>query len=407
MMFKAKVLDQAYGLSDVDDMQEAITHALPRNGHLALVSTQHGLNALESKWLELEKNCKNIPSVFQSYNWISSWAKTYITDKSKTELCIITGFQGSKLVFVLPLMKQRRGPVTTLRWLTEPFGQYGDALIAADQNSIAWLSNAVKLVERMKGIDIIRLRHVRADSNITNFCKTKMHDARLIEGAPFLDLTAYSNDESYDARYTSTQRKRRKKIRKELEELGPIEFHILPNGATSDAAISEAISEKNKWLQERGRQNRILKCPGHLQFLKNLSRLPNSGVEMVTSELRAGGKPISWEIGFNFHDIHFAYITSHVNALTDLSPGRLHMDLSQRNCIRQGLKKFDLMVPNDHHKESWSSASVETSDYYIPLSTAGQIYGQVYLLTIRPIVRRVYYKTPAWLLKIIEPLFGI
>ena len=407
MMFKTKVLDQAYGLSDIDDMQEAITHALPRNGHLALVSTQHGLDALEPKWHELEKICKSKPSVFQSYSWISSWSKTYITDKSKAELCIITGFQGSRLVFVLPLMKQRRGPVTTLRWLTEPFGQYGDALIAVDQNSIAWLSNALKLVERIKGIDIVRLRHVRADSNIANFCKTKMQDARLIEGAPFLDLTAYSNEESYDARYTSTQRKRRKKIRKELEELGPIEFRILPNGSLSDAAISEAISEKNKWLKERGRQNRILCCPGHLKFLQELSRQTNSGVEMVTSELRAGDKPVSWEIGFNFHDTHFAYITSHVNALTDLSPGRLHMDLSQRACVKQGLQKFDLMVPNDKHKESWSSASIETADYYAPLSIIGQIYGKIYLLTLRPIVRRMYYKTPIWILKIVKPFFGI
>ena len=202
-------------------------------------------------------------------------------------------------------------------------------------------------------------------------------------------------------------RSRRKKIRKELETLGPIEFCVLPNGSMSDAAIAEAIAEKNKWLQERGRQNRILKCPGHLKFLVELSRAQNSGVEMVTSEIRAGDKPISWEIGFNFHGTHFAYITSHVNALTDLSPGRLHMDLSQRHCIKQGLKKFDLMVPNDQHKESWSSNSVEASDHYIPMTLTGRVYGQAYLRTLRPIVRRLYYRTPTWVLKIVKPVFGI
>ncbi len=407
MMFKTDAMDDVTELTHIGSAPEVMLHALPYGGYMSIVTTLPSLAALQSQWQALEQTCKNPPSVFQSYNWIASWAKTYITDKSKTELCIITGFQGARLVFALPLMKERRGPVTVLRWLTEPFGQYGDALVATGQNSMAWLGNAVNLVQRLKGIDIIRLRHVRGDANIAGFCRTRMHNARLVETAPYLDLTAYKDDEAYDARYTSTQRKRRKKIRKSLEKLGPIEFRILPNGRASDAAMAEAIAEKNKWLRERGRQNRILKCPGHLKFLIGLSRAPGSGVEMVTSELRAGDKPVSWEIGFNFHGTHFAYITSHVNALTDLSPGRLHMDLSQRHCIRQGLKRFDLMVPNDQHKESWSSDFAETADYYLPMTAIGRLYGKAYLRTVRPVVRRLYYRMPIWALKIVKPLFGI
>jgi CelD/BcsL family acetyltransferase involved in cellulose biosynthesis len=407
VMFKTEAMGDVAELTAVGSAPQVALHALPYGGHLSMVTTLPSLVALESQWRALEQTCKHPPSVFQSFSWIASWAKTYITDKSRTELCIITGFQGARLVFVLPMMKERRGGVTVLRWLTEPFGQYGDALVAAGQNSSAWLLNAVSFIQRLRGVDIIRLRHVRADATMAGFCRTSMQNALLVETAPYLDLTAYKDDEAYDARYSSTQRKRRKKIRKSLEELGAIEFRILPNGSASDAAMAEAIAEKNKWLQERGRQNRILKCPAHLKFLVGLSRAAKSGVEMVTSELRAGGRPISWEIGFNFHGVHFAYITSHVNALTDLSPGRLHMDLSQRHCLAQGLKKFDLMVPNDQHKESWSSGFVETSDYYIPMTAIGSLYGKVYLRTLRPIVRRLYYRMPVWALKIVKPLFGI
>jgi CelD/BcsL family acetyltransferase involved in cellulose biosynthesis len=389
----------------VSALQESAVYALPALGHMSLVSTLQDLATLEPQWKNLEKSAKIKPSVFQSFDWISSWSKTYIT--GKTELCIVTGYVNDKLVFALPLMKDRRGPITVLRWLSEPFCQYGDALIAADQNPRTWLGNAVELIHKLKNIDIIRLRHVRADASMHDFCQTDMKDARLKEKAPFLGLTPYANESSYDARYTSTQRKRRKKIRKELEKHGSIDFRILPNGTIGDVAMAEAILEKNKWLGERGRQNRILKCPGHLKFLKELSRAKNTDVEMVISELQAGGKAVSWEIGFNFHGTHFAYITSHVNALTDLSPGRLHMDLSQRTCIKQGLQTFDLMVPYDPHKESWSSGFMATSDYYLPLTLSGQIFGRVYLRTLRPLIRRVYYKTPPWVLKIVKPLFGI
>ena len=394
------------GAGPTSVIQNAGSGTLPLNGHLSLVTTIHGLVALENQWQELELSCRNTPSVFQSYAWVASWAKTYISDNSKAELCIVTGFENSKLVFVLPLMKQRRGPVIVLRWLSEPSCQYGDALVSAGQNSNIWLGNALGFIKRLKGIDIIRLRHVRADANIQGFCLTDMRDARLHEKAPFLDLTAYSSDESYDARYTSTQRKRRKRIRKELEQQGPIELRILQNGAATDYAMTEATREKNEWLEERGRHNQVLRCGNHLKFLKEMSRSSSSTFEMVMSELRVGDKPVSWEIGFNFCGTHFAYITSHVNALTDLSPGRLHMDLSQRYCIKQGLQKFDLMVPHDAHKESWSSGYVDTNDYYVPITLWGRVFGQLYLRMLRPVLRRVYYRTPPWVLKTLKPMFG-
>jgi CelD/BcsL family acetyltransferase involved in cellulose biosynthesis len=47
---------------------------------------------------------------------------------------------------------------------------------------------------------------------------------------------------------------------------------------------------------------------------------------MVVTELRAGDRPVSWEISFRYGGTHFAYITSHACDLTDLSPGRLHFD---------------------------------------------------------------------------------
>ena len=393
--------------ADLYTSEKPETLALPHGAHLSVVTTLHSLAALEESWLALEQAASNTPSVFQSYNWVSSWARTYFTDQSVTELCIVTGFQEGKLVFVLPLMKEKSGPVRVLRWLSEPFGQYGDALISADQALRPWFSNAIDFIRRLKDIDVIRLRHVRDDSVVAGFCKTTLTDARLDEKAPFLDLTAYANEESYEARYSSTQRKRRKKIRKELEETGTVEFRILPPGTLSDAALTEAIAEKNLWLEERGRQNRALRSPRLLKFLKDLSRASGGCLEVETSELRAGDRVISWEVGFNFRGTHFAYITSHVNALTDLSPGRLHMDLSQRNCIRNGLKKFDLMVPHDQHKESWSSGFVKTSDYYVSLTLLGSIYGQIYLRTLRPVIRRMYYNSPKWLLKLAKPIFGI
>jgi CelD/BcsL family acetyltransferase involved in cellulose biosynthesis len=378
-------------LGAITKARKAVSGSLPATSHLSLVSSLANLRALQDDWRKLEMNSAKSPSVFQSFDWVMAWSDTYANAPDGPELHLLVGYDKGELVFVWPLMKTRRFGVATLVWLTDPFGQYGDILCQKDQCPNHWMSNATTFMKRLKGIDLLHLRHVRDDANMGTRAKELLRDARTPERAPWLDLSQFADEAAYDARYTGSQRKRRKKIRKHIEELGTVDFKLLPSGILADAAIDKAIAEKNQWLSERGRLNRVLGCPGHAKFLKNLSRQFGGTVEVIVSELSAGGKPVSWEIGFRSGKTHFGYITSHVNALTDLSPGRLHMDLSQRASLNDGMERFDLMVPYDAHKESWSSASESTKDYFLPFSSAGWMVGHGYLQTMRPIVRKLYY----------------
>lgn len=376
---------------------------LPFGGLLTLITTASHLQTLSDQWQNLEQINAITPTVFQSFAWVKSWADNYSISGGVNEIHVFAGFVENQLVFVLPLVKNTHLGVTTLNWLTDPIGQYGDVLCSKGQSVAKWMSVALQLVKRLKGIDIIRLRHVREQSVIGNYATQNFCDANLHEQAPFLDLTPFKNDEDYDARYNSHQRKRRKKIRSKLEEMGEVHFRTIVPGSDNDRVIVEAIREKNEWLSERGRFNRVMGCPRHVGFLKSLSRSNAEGFQFVTTELTAGGKPVSWEIGFNYKGTHFAYITSHVNSMTDLSPGRLHMDLSQRLSISTGQERFDLMVPNDTHKESWCSGKVDTKDFFLPVSTLGKIYGHTYLTMIRPMMRKTYYGLPQKALKLLQP----
>ena len=362
---------------------------------LSVVTSVSALRDLESKWRELESATQNRTSVFQSFDWVMAWAETYIGAKPGTTLHILAGYDGEELVFIWPLMRTRRLGISVLSWLTDPFGQYGDVLCRRGHCPKRWMVSSVAFLKRFKDVDILRLRHVRADSHLGSYAVELFSDARLPEKAPFLDLSTFDTEAAYDERYTSIQRKRRKKIRKAIERLGTVQFARLPVGVKADKAMQQAMDEKSKWLAERGRMNRVLGCPGHLTFLKNLSRRLGGTVEVVVTELTAGGKPVSWEVGFRHAGTHYGYITSHVTALTDLSPGRLHMDQSQRMALQDGIKTFDLMVPNDVHKESWSNNTVDTHDYYLQLSWRGAVLGHGYLRVIRPLIRSIYYRLDA------------
>ncbi len=379
---------------------------IPATAYLTVISSLQGVLALEDEWRVLETSGHTATSVFQSFDWVAAWCKTYCNGETGRDIHLFAGFEKNKLVFIWPLMLQKWAGQRVLCWLTEPFGQYGDVICAKDESPRLWVANALRFLHRLKGIDLLRLRHVRADSTLASVAGDELINARLTERAPYLDLTAFATEADYENRYTGAQRKRRKKIRKHLEELGPVTFTKLPLGILSDMAITAAISEKNKWLAERGRINQVMGCPGHAQFLKTLSRAMPQGLDMVVTELKAGDKPVSWEISFRFGGTHFAYITSHANDLTDLSPGRLHFDYSQRDCLAAGMKSFDLMLPYDAHKESWSSACMTTQDYFLPLTLKGRISGTLYLCHIRPALRALYYRMPQSLLRYLNPLRG-
>jgi CelD/BcsL family acetyltransferase involved in cellulose biosynthesis len=63
---------------------------------------------------------------------------------------------------------------------------------------------------------------------------------------------------------------------------------------------------------------------------------------------------VSHELGLRYRGRHCAFITGHDPELTNLSPARLHMDRSQRQALADGVSTFDLMVPGDPYKSSWS-----------------------------------------------------
>jgi CelD/BcsL family acetyltransferase involved in cellulose biosynthesis len=75
------------------------------------------------------------------------------------------------------------------------------------------------------------------------------------------------------------------------------------------------------------------------------------------------------------------------------------MDMSQRASLAAGMKAFDLMVPFDTYKESWSSGWTDTRDYFLPLSIRGTVVGYGWLFYLRPVVRAAYYGLPAKLLR--------
>lgn len=379
------------------------TLGLPSGATMRLITTSRAFHQLARNWQELEENCHVPPTVFQSYDWIKAWVETHLTPTSDAQLFVVVGYLSNHMVFAMPMCLSRAHGIRMLTWASQPIGQYGDVLCHTSANLTQWTNAAVRFIKNQRQADILRLRHVRATSNIAPHAKRHWHDAKLYERAPAMDLTRFATEADYDARYESDQRRRRKRIRAKLEKIGAVKYEVL-HASLVEANIDQALDEKRKWLTERGRFSLAFQCPHHAAFLKAMATKSLPTLRTITTRLSAGDQPVSWEVGFVYQGTQYQYLTAHMSHMTDLSPGRLAFDLSQRQALAAGVKTYDLMIPYDPHKESWASSTEPVNDYYIPLTTLGAAYGHIYVGWLRPMLRKVYVALPKTTLQKLQKL---
>ena len=356
-------------LGGVGAVENAVVN-IPHGGHLSLATSVSAIELLGEKWRRTSEGCRT-HQVFQSFEWCSSWARFYAKPEYGVEPCVVTGYQDRKLVFVWPLMKMKIGPFTLLRWLSDPFGQYGDVLISRKADARAWMASAMDLLVRLKGIDAIRLRHVRNDAAAFGFLSERFKELGDTDTAPFLDLTAYPDENAYERRYTKDQRKRRKKIRKTLENFGAVEFELLEPGPAMDKSIADAIVNKRAWLKERGLYSKPLVCPLLEDFLCEMSRLKGDGAHLS----RQGSPRYADDLLGNRHAFRFDAFRLHHGArhIADrcFTGATAHGYVAAPRHKRR-MRRFDLMIPGDPHKDSWSNGQMAVREFSAPLSPRAQ-----------------------------------
>ena len=394
------------GRDEVADLEGATRAGSRTSSELTArcVTTIQGLAALRADWQSLEAACDDSALVFQSHDWCTAWVKTFLTAAVAPELCIVTIRQSGKLVALLPAMICDESGPRILRVLSEPFAQYGGILCHPDWRTDAVLDALIGAIRAHRGIDVIYLRHVREGSVAARFATRHLAPAGYHETAPFMDLSMFDSDEAYQARYTKVQRRRRKKIATAIGALGDITFDAHSSGATYAALLNCVVGNKQTWIAERGLLSMPLTHPKLVEFLVALGGAPDaSALQPVITTLKAGERCISHEFGIRYRGRHCAFITGHDPELTDLSPARLHMDHAQRLALADGMGMFDLMVPGDAYKASWSSGEVKVADHAAPLTPRGWLHCSIYIRLLRPLARLAYHHTPAWLRQAVMP----
>jgi CelD/BcsL family acetyltransferase involved in cellulose biosynthesis len=363
---------------------------------IAVLRSTDEIDGIAHEWRGLARTDGRSSVLFQTCDWCLAWCHAYAGPGGDARPFVVAGYESGRLAFLWPLMEARSAGLRLLRGLSDPYAQYSDVLHAGSGSVDDWMERSISFVGAFGEFDGLHLRHVREDSPaFPYFCRSfrKVGDP---DGAPYMDLTLFGDEQAYAARYSKVQRKRREKIRKHLERLGPLSFQLLYSDVALDRIVDAAIAAKRQWLVDRGLVSAPIQNDALAPFLKSLAGGGwGSELALVASILKAGERPVAFEVGLRYRGRHCGFITAHDAALTDSSPARLHMDLSQREALKDRQTVYDLMVPSDAHKVSWSSGAVAASDFWLGLSTLGKAYGAAYLRLLRPRLRRGYLLLPA------------
>jgi CelD/BcsL family acetyltransferase involved in cellulose biosynthesis len=372
-------------------------------GALEVVRTGADLRAIAGEWQALERSTP-AHAVFQTYDWCEAWYRRYAELREGVRLHVIVGRRDGRIVFIWPLMATRHGPVWILKWLSDPFAQYGDVIVDPADAAWPWLEAAWGMIRGDSDIDGISLRHVRVDAAAHSFLARHLGAPVAHDEAPYLDLGAIDGIEAYHAALSRNQRAKRAKLRKRIEADGEVTFAVHRSGAGLADAISTALDFKREWLAARGYRTDVLLEPGFEAFVRELGHGEGERMTAAAGVMSRNGVPLSVDLGLHFKGSYFGYLIVQDQSLLDESPAKLHLDLLQKWTVEQGFHSFDLMLPSAPYKLHWANGTIGVDDFAHATSFKGHAYCGIYLKVLRPRVKQLYHALPA---KLRRPLVDL
>lgn len=357
---------------------------------LALIGTLDGMRALEDEWRKLEDDAA-AHNFWQSFDWCMRWVERFLTAPDCARLLILTGRKDGRLVMLWPLMVECDGPFCALKWLSDPFPQYGDVLVARDVDRDGLVRAGWRHLAALPGIDAIVLRKVRVDAAVNPMLAASCaHTAERRVGC-YMTIGAFDSHGALMQALPSRRRQLRRKLRKKLEDAGALEFRITFGGDGFAPTIRETMRLKRQWLKDTGQVSKPVSDPRLEDLLFSFAGAPADAPRVAVGTLTCNGRPAAYEIAFHYKKHHYLYIIAQEPDFASLSPSKVQVDEAQAWGIANGIETFDLLPPSDRYKRDLSDETVEVFDYIKAASLKGRAYA-LYLARVRPALKDFYVK---------------
>ena len=340
------------------------------------------LAGLASDWIDLENHSSISP--FQRYNWVRSlFESTNLDITGKADLTskpfFISGYIGSKLIFVLPLVKEKNLLGESVRWLGSELSDYNGPVVRNEYAHFLGRENFDRIIALIS----------------TNFPAANMF--YLTRNPEFQNefLFHFENGHFWTAEYDSHKlelhrdwksllanrrsKKSRQRLRSKLNALkkdSKIVFRQVRNNLERKILTEKLLTWKSDHLEKIGQRNPF----GSEQTPSNLRKIiENSIADDGDASLRLfgifkDGQLVAGMLAFVDENKFYYLVSAYCPKLpSKFSVGTHLLMKTMELASRSGLSEFDFLIGDEDYKFDWSSDRIKLHHIAAPINSKGQI----------------------------------
>ena len=346
------------------------------------IETAGDFAALRDEWQQLERRSATRFNYFQTFDWNWRWFCNF-AEGYDFEPYILTARREGSLVLVWPAMRTKQAGCVTLKWLTEPHIQYGDALVD-NEHTPDLLEAAWRFLKDSSGVDLICFGKVLSCANVAPLLRREARPFNASEASQ-LNLTGFASSDAYMNSLSRSRRKRHTRLWNKLERTGgALSFHVREAGPDYRRAVEHAFEMKKTWLTENGLPSQSIFDPASARFVADLDGGDSGTSRPVAGVLELDGRVLAVEHGFLFRDRFYAFLGAFDWESRDLSPGKLLMREMVCWCIDNGIDHYDMLGMPAAYKSDWTDEAISMCDFARARTARAQAYSRVWLETLRP-----------------------
>lgn len=357
------------------------------------------LERIAAQWRRLEERA-SAPGFFQSYDWCTYVLRTRLIADigASVSPSVVVVRRAGEPVLIWPLGITRTGGIELAQDLTEPFGQYSDALCAPDEDVNALLDVAWRALSRCR-VDGLVLRKVRADAAIRPWLDQRARTIGAPFQAPAVTLSAFPTLAAYRATLTSKTRKNLRNYRNRLAREGDLQHEVVADRNARAALIEQCFFDRADWLEAGGLSSTAFSDPVFAEIVRGLQTGARGAPPALVMRLglaRADGSVdnISVQWGFEHRGRYYAFMAAKNPGYDAFSPGRLHLEDVVSACAARGIGTVDFLPPEMPYKSTWATESVDVSGFGLARTLKGRVGIDGWHGIVRPAVKRAFLATP-------------
>ena len=335
--------------------------------------------AVEAEWRAFEQyaDC----TVFQSFGWLSTWARQVGARRGTQPLIVIGRDAAGGMRFLLPLAIEVRGIARRLTWFGSDLCDYNAPLLAPDFTSrgggaqfmAAWRD----IVERLHShprwnYDLIdfekMLETVGAQPNPMLQLGVSVHSSRAYQTRLAGDWDAY-----YNAKRSSSTRRRDRTKRNRLADFGEVQFVTAVEADEVRDSLATLMAQKSRSFADMGVAN-IFARPGYPEFYRTFATAPETRQFAHVSRLDIGSSAAAVNFGLIFRDCYYHILASHTESEAGrFGPRFAHLHDLLRYAIARGCHTFDFTIGDERYKRDWCEIEIALYDHVAVASLRGAV----------------------------------